>query len=147
MGPASAPAPLLSFSVYSEHLKLCDIRFASSSAKMYGSSAKMYHSPGGSVVKNLPANAGDAGSIPGLGISWRRTWQHTPVFLPGESHGQRSLVGYSSWAPKRIRYGLVTKQQQLLECWPVRAKPSVCSVLCLLHTQQGLTKSDEWSIV
>ena len=25
---------------------------------------------------------------------WRRTWQHTPVFLPGESHGQRSLVGY-----------------------------------------------------
>ena len=26
---------------------------------------------------------------------WRRTWQSTPVFLPGESHGQRSLVGYS----------------------------------------------------
>ena len=28
-------------------------------------------------------------------IPWRRTWQHTPLFLPGESHGQRSLVGYS----------------------------------------------------
>ena len=28
---------------------------------------------------------------------WRRAWQHTPVFLPGESHGQRSLVGYSPW--------------------------------------------------
>ena len=28
-------------------------------------------------------------------ILWRRAWQHTPVFLPGESHGQRSLVGYS----------------------------------------------------
>ena len=28
---------------------------------------------------------------------WRRTWQPTPVFLPGESHGQRSLVGYSPW--------------------------------------------------
>ena len=27
---------------------------------------------------------------------WRRAWQPTPVFLPGESHGQRSLVGYSS---------------------------------------------------
>ena len=26
-------------------------------------------------------------------ISWRRKWQHTPVFLPGESHGQRSLAG------------------------------------------------------
>ena len=28
-------------------------------------------------------------------IPWRRTWQPTPVFLPGESHGQRSLAGYS----------------------------------------------------
>ena len=33
-------------------------------------------------------------------FSWRRKWQHTPVFLPGESHGQRSLVGYSPWAHK-----------------------------------------------
>ena len=30
-------------------------------------------------------------------ISWRRPWQPTPVFLPGESHGQRSLVGYSPY--------------------------------------------------
>ena len=38
----------------------------------------------------------DMGSIPGLGRTlWRKTWQPTPVFLPGESHGQRSLVGYS----------------------------------------------------
>ena len=28
---------------------------------------------------------------------WRRAWQPTPVFLPGESHGQRSLVDYNSW--------------------------------------------------
>ena len=28
---------------------------------------------------------------------WRREWQPTPVFLPGEFHGQRSLVGYSPW--------------------------------------------------
>ena len=28
-------------------------------------------------------------------MSWRRKWQPTPVFVPGESHGQRSLVGYS----------------------------------------------------
>ena len=33
-------------------------------------------------------------------ISWRRAWQPTPVFLPGESHGQRSLVGYSPWDHK-----------------------------------------------
>ena len=30
-------------------------------------------------------------------IPWRRAWQLTLVFLPGESHGQRSLVGYSPW--------------------------------------------------
>ena len=45
------------------------------------------------VVKNLLVNAGgitDLGSIP-----WKKKWQPTPVFLSGESHGQRSLVGYS----------------------------------------------------
>ena len=48
------------------------------------------------VVKNPPADAGDIrelGSI--LGIHWRRAWHSTPVFLPGESQGQRSLVGHS----------------------------------------------------
>ena len=33
-------------------------------------------------------------------IPWRRAWQPTPVFLPGESHGQRSLVGYNPWGHK-----------------------------------------------
>ena len=33
-------------------------------------------------------------------LPWRRAWQPTPVFLPGESHGQRSLVGYSPWGAK-----------------------------------------------
>ena len=33
-------------------------------------------------------------------IPWRRKWQATPVFLPGESHGQKSLVGYSPWGCK-----------------------------------------------
>ena len=33
-------------------------------------------------------------------IPWRREWQPTPVFLPGESHGQRSLAGYSPWGRK-----------------------------------------------
>ena len=31
---------------------------------------------------------------------WRRVWQPTPVFLPGESHGQRRLMGYSPWGHK-----------------------------------------------
>jgi len=51
------------------------------------------------AVKNLPVNAGDVrgvDSIPGWGrLPWRRAWQPIPVFMPGESHGQRSLVGNS----------------------------------------------------
>ena len=46
--------------------------------------------PGGSDSKESSCNAGDPGSIP-----WRREWLLTPVFLPGESHGQRNLTGYS----------------------------------------------------
>ena len=34
-------------------------------------------------------------------IPWRRKWQPTPAFLPGKSHGQRSLAGYSPWARKQ----------------------------------------------
>ena len=71
------------------------------------------------MVKNLPANetdTGDGSSIPvGLGVGWggvgwggggrekipwSRKWQLTPVFLPGKSHGQRSLAGYSPWGRK-----------------------------------------------
>ena len=36
----------------------------------------------------------------GQEILRRRKWQPTPVLLPGESHGQRSLVGYSPWGHK-----------------------------------------------
>ena len=35
-------------------------------------------------------------------IRWRRKWQSTPVVLPGKSHGQRSLVGYSPWGRKEL---------------------------------------------
>ena len=48
--------------------------------------------------KESACNTGDtrdAGSIPGRKIPWRRAWQPTPVFSPGESQGQRSLAGYS----------------------------------------------------
>ena len=53
------------------------------------------------VVKNPPANAGDAVSNPGLGRTPREgNGNPTPVFLPGKSHGQRSLAGYSLWGCK-----------------------------------------------
>ena len=52
------------------------------------------------MLENLPAMqetqvASWLGNIP-----WRKEWLPTPVFLPGESHGQRSLVGYSPWGRK-----------------------------------------------
>ena len=57
--------------------------------------------PGGSVVKKLHANVGDASSIPGSGrFPWRKAWQPALVFLTGESHGQRSLAGCSLWGHK-----------------------------------------------
>ena len=68
----------------------------------------------GSVVKNLLASAGDAGEV--VCDLWvekilsRRKWRPTPVFLPGKSHGQRSLEGYSPWGHKKVRYNLVNKQ-------------------------------------
>ena len=56
------------------------------------------------VVKNSPANADRRkrhGFDPWMGkIPWRRAWQPTVVFLPGELHGQRSLVGHSPWGCK-----------------------------------------------
>ena len=59
--------------------------------------------PGGSVVKNPPANAGYWGFDPQVGkIPWRSKWQPTAVFLPGKSHGERSLLGYSPFACKEL---------------------------------------------
>ena len=54
-----------------------------------------------SAVKASAWSAGNPGSIPGSGrFPWRRKWQPTPVLLPAESHGWRSLVGYSPWGRK-----------------------------------------------
>ena len=39
---------------------------------------------------------------PWVGKIWRRAWQPTPVFLPGKSHGQRCLAGYSLWDRKEL---------------------------------------------
>ena len=63
--------------------------------------------PGGSVVKNLPVTGADAGSIWVRKIPCIRKWQPTPVFLPGKSPGERSLVGYRPWGYKELE---TTKQ-------------------------------------
>ena len=60
-------------------------------------------------------------------ISWRREWQPTPVFSPGESHGQRSLAGYSPWGHKELDMTerLNNTKLHLLITW--------CSILLMLH--------------
>ena len=58
--------------------------------------------PGGPDGKESACNAGD-GYNPWVGkIHWRRKWQPTSVFSPGELHGQRSLVDYSPWGCKEL---------------------------------------------
>ena len=58
-------------------------------------------------------------------IPWRRKWQHTPVFLPGKSHGWRSLVGYSPWGRKELD----TTERLSLSCFPDSSvgKESICN--------------------
>ena len=54
-------------------------------------------SPGISEGKESACHVGDPASTSGLGrFPWRRKWKSTPVFLPGEFHGQRSLADYSA---------------------------------------------------
>ena len=66
------------------------------------------------MVKNPPAKAEDirdAALIPWVRkILWRRAWQPTPVFLPGESHGQTILTGYSPWGRKETRLRQLSTQ-------------------------------------
>ena len=53
---------------------------------------------------------------PGVGkIPWKRKWQLSSIFLPGNSHRQRNLAGYSPWGLKRVRHNLGTEQQARLK--------------------------------
>ena len=59
--------------------------------------------PGGAGGKEPACQCRRPGFNPWVGkIPWRRKWQSTPVLLPGKSHGQRSLVGYSPWGCKEL---------------------------------------------
>ena len=54
--------------------------------------------------KESTCNVGDLGLIPGSRrLLWRRVWQPTPVFMSGESHGQRGLVGHDPYG-HRVRH-------------------------------------------
>ena len=82
----SSPA-FIAYIFYDGHSDQCEV-IIHSGFDLHFSISKGF--PGDSVgEKKSTSNAGDPGSVP-----WRRKWQPTPVFLPGEFHGQRSLVGY-----------------------------------------------------
>ena len=78
------------------------------------SSRYMTGFPDDSGVKESTCQCGRHGFDPWVRrIPWRRKQQRTPVFLSGESRGQRSLAGYSPrGGHKKIEYDLVTQQQQ-----------------------------------
>ena len=67
---------------------------------------------GALVVKILPANAGDSGDIGLIPVLGRAPGEGN-VYLPGNSHGQRSLLGHCPLCHKRVGHNLVTKQLQL----------------------------------
>ena len=67
------------------------------------------------------------GSIPGSGRSpgeGNGHPPHTTVFLPGKSHGQRSLVGYSPWGHKRVEHDLMTEQRSIRGTKNIKKKKS-----------------------
>ena len=85
---------------YPHHIGLCfqpfKISYTGAAAQVWEPSQYFWWVPSA-------CNAGDVGSIPGFGkIPWRSKWQLTPVFLPGKSHRQRSLAGYSLWGHKEL---------------------------------------------
>ena len=51
-------------------------------------------------------------------IPWRRKWQPTPVFLPGKSHGQRSLAGHSLWGCRALDTAKPTRTGTCLMVYP-----------------------------
>ena len=77
--------------------------------------------PGDSAGKESACNVGNLGLIPGLGrYPWRRDWLPTPVFFPGEFHGQRSPEGYSPWGYQEsdMTEQLNTQAPSLFSSWP-----------------------------
>ena len=61
-------------------------------------------------------------------IPWRRKWLPTPVLLPGELHGQRSLAGYRSCSCKRVRHTLVTTATTMEQVTLIHISIPNCSI-------------------
>ena len=76
-------------------------------------------------------------------MPWKRKWQPTLVFLPGKSHGKRTLAGYSPWGHRRVGHHLATKQY----LWNVYCCVSGTVLKALSKLTQSLKPYDEVAIV
>ena len=99
------------------------------------------------MVKKKPAyNAGDPGLIPGLD-PWRREWQPNPGLLPGEFHGQRSLVSYSPWGHKEsdtIEQVTLSHSVQGLDLPALGVRQQLCKHhLCFFKIPEVTAETDQ----
>ena len=106
--------------------------------KIYTTLLRIAGFPSGSVVESA-CNCERRGFSPWVGkISWRGKWQPTSMFLPGNSHGQRSLVGYSPWGGKsQTRLSDWTWAQGLLQDYK-SSSADFWSLWSTFHTNEGM---------
>ena len=93
----------------------------------------------GLVIKNLPANAGDASLIPVGKTPWRMKWQPTSALLLGASHGQRSLVGYSPRSHRELDSPRSHRELDTTESLSIKAFLSLAALpaLCTAEVPKG----------
>ena len=119
--------------------------------------------PGGSEVKAFAYKCGRPGFDPWVRkIPWRRKWPPTPVFLPGESHGRRSLVGYSprghkgSDTTEQLHFHQIFKEEIMpvllkeeLKIWRGRKPPNLfykASITLILKPKKNTIRKPKDSI-
>ena len=80
---------------------------------------------------------------------WRRKWQPTPVFVPGESHGQRGVVGYSLWGCKESDTTKQPTHTQLPEKVSITGKDLICLKILeyWIWNNFSLRSRGHWDIV
>ena len=108
------------------------------------------------VKKSLPMQEMQETWVRSLGGEnpWRRKWQHTPVFLPWKSHGQRNLVGYSPWGC-RVGQDWATNRYTL--CDPMDCSPPGTSVRGIFQARilerivmpfsRGSSQPRDWNLI
>ena len=142
-GKKSPPTPSLSFRwiFMSYFLILLDLSVTNKGASLVAQ-----------LVKNLPAMWETRVWFLGWEDPWGRKWQPTPVFLPGESHGQRSLAGYSSWGCKsctRLSDYITKPAPNVINAaWLSKTTPC-CFFFCIssLKKKKAFGKTDEKIVV